>query len=106
MAGEYSALASIADPKLRAALKLILDRLGVVEGQVAALPATTPLADIADPTAPTDPVNLRTLKEYISGVVNGTITTPTTQPIPPPVGTPADPTPPAPTPPGRSRPRA
>lgn len=105
-AGKYSPLAKIEDPTLRASLKLLLDRIVVLEGQARGIGAVSkPLSthlnaggnliqQVQDPIDPTDAVNLQTLQQYVESVVTGTLTAPKPRPLPTPPATPGNPNPP------------
>lgn len=93
-AGQYAALAGVTDPKLRASIKLLLDRITVLERQAQGIGSVTtalssPLdaggnlvQQVQDPQAGTDAVNLRTLQQYVEGILTGTLTAPPTRPAP------------------------
>lgn len=87
----YTGLASIPDPATRQVIKLLMDQIGTLQQQVAALQTTdTPLTTaldfnsqrglhLADPQVATDAVNLQTLQRYVGAA---TATPPTTPPAP------------------------
>ncbi len=105
----YPGLASVTDPILRQALKILHDKIGAVEvatakiGTVSA-PLTThlnanaqQLKAVADPTAPQDAVTLKYLQHYVESrttqVLAATATTPVGTGTPPSVTPPPPPGP-------------
>lgn len=77
----YTGLLSVKDPTTRRVLKVMMDRLNTLEGQVVDLgrvtqPLATPMdagtqriTTLADPTAEADAVNFRTLKRYVAAAI-------------------------------------
>lgn len=111
----FAPLAHIRDPQLRASLKLILDQVADLRRQASGIGAVSrplsgtfdaagnTLASVADPVDPGDAINLRTLQQYIEGVLTGAIKKPAARPDPvptPPVAGGAPPSPPSPPPSG------
>lgn len=102
MGTRYPSLDQAQDPAVRQVLKLIFDKIGLLEAQAAGIgtvnqPLTTPLdaagnrlTALADPTAPTDAVTLQFMQKWVEGRLLAA-TTPTPVPTPsgaPPAGTP------------------
>lgn len=81
MGTRYPSLDQAQDPAVRQVLKLIFDKIGLLEAQAAGIgtvnqPLTTPLdaagnrlTALADPTAATDAVTLQYLKQYVQGAI-------------------------------------
>lgn len=98
----YGHLNRVQDDATRNALKVIMDRLGVLEDKSAGIGTLTAsltddlnaagnkLTEVADPTADTDGVNLKTLKSYVEAAIgaNNAATSPSgnPSPVPPPSG--------------------
>jgi hypothetical protein len=108
MPSGYHGLSDIKDPATQRTLKLLMDRIGSLEGQAGAIgtvsqPLTAPMnagsqriTALADPSHPQDAVSLRYLQSYVESRVGvsvaAAISTVPGAPGGPPVTTPTNPT--------------
>lgn len=85
MAGEFQGLEAIKDPVLRRVMRLLMTRMGKVEGQLPDIGTVTQalaqnlnsnnkrLTLLQDPDHPQDAVNLRTLQRYVEAAVDNAL---------------------------------
>lgn len=76
----YPGIGGISDPQLRRTIKLLMDRVNFLEGQMATVQqqraltgtlnaANQQVSTLADPTADQDAVNVRSMKKYVEAAI-------------------------------------